>query len=223
MSNKALKIMDVLNENITKTVTFSARCINTDTNSISVFVTEEDGLPVTKEINNLGLGNAVAQAMDVLTNRVIPLGTTIKVTIEVECNTDEDDFEIEELKEDEITQETEHIKTEDKLHVEIISDNVTTAVDYISLESRALTKARELGFSKKDVLVIDSSANWEDIHRLKKSDYRCLILDDAQLSTPGQQTLLSEIIEENGKTTIITFDTSRIKLSTNGLWRKFHK
>lgn len=109
--------------------------------------------------------------------------------------------------------------------VHFIIDSVRSFSNNIPLLSRAETKARELKHSKKDVLVFDIASSWEDVQRLKSGELTCLIVDEAQLFTPGQQELLTDIIKglikDKDIDVIITLDTGRLYPEKNYIYNTF--
>ena len=110
--------------------------------------------------------------------------------------------------------------------VHFIVDQVRYNTDDIPLLSRAETLARKLNYSKKDILYLDTTSSWDEIKQLKSGELNCLIIDEAQLFTPGQQDLLVDIIKELVRTknidVIITIDNGRIKENKNYIYNAFN-
>ena len=106
--------------------------------------------------------------------------------------------------------------------VHFIIDSVRGFSDDVPLLSRAEAKARELKHSKRDTLVFDVASQWEDVQRLKSGELTCLIVDEAQLFTLGQQELLTDIvkglIKDKGIDVIITLDNGRIYPTKNYIY-----
>ena len=109
--------------------------------------------------------------------------------------------------------------------VHFIIDHVREISDDVPLLSRAEAKARELKHSKRDTLVFDVASQWEDVQRLKSGELTCLIVDEAQLFTPGQQELLTDIIKglikDKDIDVIITLDNGRLYPEKNYIYNTF--
>ena len=78
-----LTIMNEIGDSNTKTLVFETTLEDKEANLLGIRVTEEDGEAVNKLIEHNALGNAVAEAMDILTGTILPIGTKFRVNIEV--------------------------------------------------------------------------------------------------------------------------------------------